>query len=349
MAAKVLFVLSALCLFSGSLRAELDYSIFSALDVVASSEPVPITDMISGWDGSFQTGEYAYADARILFGFQAKGWRVSREQRWYYYLTFSEQTSRFFNSLERGQQVSAGDVDLEAWSFHSYGLNLSKQFALSPSWSLSGGVSVFNIGHYQFGTLKGFAEGGSDRDSLTASAVLDYHYDEDKILEYEDDDKKGRGYSLSFSMAGKVTDDWALSLRIDDLWNRLEFTDATFTEGCIEFNDPSNPLCNALSSASGRSGVSAYNTSIPMSVQAGVTYLPMDLKLELYRHDEYFRAGLAKGWQTVMGKFGVLAYTTKQFGGYWRSDWHEIKLVADDRQAARIRDLDLTLALQFRW
>jgi len=347
--AKHLLVLMALGSASAILRAEPDYSVFSSIEVVASSEPVPITDMISGWDGGFQAGEYAYADARVRFGFEAHGWQLSREQRWYYYLSFTEQTSRFFNSLERSQPVSAGEIDLEAWSFQSYGLNLAKQFQLTDDWDASIGVSVFNIGHYQFGTLRGFAESGSDRDDLKASAVLDYHYDEDKILEYEDDDKKGRGYSLSFSVTGQLTADWQLSIQLDDAWNRLEFTDATFTEGCIEFNDPTNPLCDALSSASGRSGVSAYNTSIPSTFRAGVNYLPADLGVELFRHDEYLRAGLVKGWQTPVGELGVLGYSTRQFGGYWQSGWHQLKIVADDRQAARIRDLDLTLALKLRW
>ena len=90
-------------------------AIFADVDMQASSEPVPIDDMVSGWDGPFQSGEHAYADARFSFGVEYDGWRLSRDQRWYYYLEFSKNTSRFFNALERGNALPSAAVDLEAW------------------------------------------------------------------------------------------------------------------------------------------------------------------------------------------------------------------------------------------
>ena len=39
--------------------------VYSSVTLVSSSEPVPVLDMVSGWDGPFEAGEYAYADARV--------------------------------------------------------------------------------------------------------------------------------------------------------------------------------------------------------------------------------------------------------------------------------------------
>ena len=324
-------------------------SVFVETGLVASSEPVSVEDMVSGWDGSFQAGEHAYANLNIAYGFSVDGWRFSRDQRWYYYLSFSKQTSRFFNSLEKGGGVEAGDVDLNAKSFQANGFSFSKSVEISEGWIVEPRISVYDINRYQFGSLKGFAESGSGESDLKASALLDYYFDEDKILEYEDDHKNGQGLSLSLSGQVILNPSFRLDYQLSDIWNRLEFDAATFTRGCIEFNSPANPICNAQGSASGRSGLDKYSTSISMTVLARLSYSPLSVEAAVYSHEKYRRLGLAKGWDTAIGQLYVQTYSTRQLGFRWQSGWHRLTLASDHSKASKTRDVDVNLSFYWRW
>ena len=346
---KVAAVLMCLAMAPGNQALSATGSVFMETDLVASSDPVAIEDMISGWDGAFQPGEYAFANLTSVYGFAVNGWRFSRDRRWYYYLSFSEQTSRFFNSLEKGGGVSAGDVDLEAKAFRASGFSFGKHFEFAGGWAMEPRISVYDIDRYQFGSLKGFAESGSEESDLNASALLDYYFDEDKILEYEDDHKNGQGVSLSLSGQVTFSPEFRLRYQLADIWNRLEFDAATFTRGCIEFNSPANPICNAQGSASGRSGLDYYLTSIPMTVQARLSYQPLSIDAAVYIHEKYRRLGVGKGWDTGFGQFYVDAYSTRQLGLRWQSEWHRLTLASDQSKASKARDVDVNLALHWRW
>lgn len=324
-------------------------AVFAEAELVASSEPVAVEDMISGWDGAFQPGEYAYANLNLAYGFAIDGWRFSRDQRWYYYLSFSRQTSRFFNSLEKGEGVSSGGVDFEAKSFQANGFSFSKSITFSEGWTVEPEISVYDINRYQFGSLKGFAEGGRIESDLQASAILDYHFDDDKILEYSDAHKNGQGVSVSLSGHVVVTPSFHLDYQISDIWNRLQFNAATFTRGCIEFNSPANPICNSQGSASGRSGLESHVTSIPLTAQARLAYSPENVEVAVYSHKKYRRLGVSKGWLTDLGRFSVQAYSTRQLGLRWQSDWHRLTLASDQSKAAKIRDIDVNVSLYWRW
>lgn len=324
-------------------------SVFAGFSIEASSEPVPVSDMISGWDGPFQPGEYAYGDGRIFFGVESQGWTLKREQRWYYYLEFSEQTSRTFNALERGEEVGSGRVDLEAWSFESYGFSLAKTFYPVEGLVIEPEVSVYRIGHYQFGTLKGFTESGTNENDLKASAILDYHFDDDKILDFDGDQEKGRGISLNTRLAYSFNQRWAAELLLLDLWNQQTFEQALFTDGCIEFGNPSNPLCDAIGVGSGRSGVDSFNSSIPVTLDSAVHYQPWNTQLSYFQHGRYRRLGATKTWPLGEQRLSLSGYSDKQLGIGWQSRWHRLELSADDAQAARIRDVRASLTLRFPW
>lgn len=324
-------------------------SVFSGFSIEASAEPVPISDMISGWDGPFQPGEYAYGDGRIFFGVEYQGWTLKREQRWYYYLEFSEQTSRTFNALERGTDVGAGGVDLEAWSFESYGFSLAKVFTPLENLVIEPELALYRVGHYQFGTLKGFTESGTNEDDLKASAILDYHFDEDKILEFDGDQDKGQGISLNTRIAYQFNPQWSVDVLLLDLWNQQKFDQALFTEGCIEFSNPDNPVCDAIGVSSGRSGVESFSTSIPVTLDSAVYYQSWDTQVSYFHHGRYRRFGVEKFWQLGSQRFSIVGYSDKQVGIGWQSLWHSLELSADETEAARIRDLRASLTLRFPW
>lgn len=319
--------------------------IFTSAEVVASSEPVPVSDMISGWDGPFKPGEYAYADGRFRIGAEVDGWRIEREQRWYYYFTFSKETSRFYNSLERGGQVLRSQVDIDAKSFTALGIRLAKQFNFER-WSITPAVIVYSVRSFQFGTLKGGSEGGGD---LRASAVLDYYFDDDKILEFNADADKGQAVSVDISGHVDLTEHWRLSAQISDFYNRVQLDKAAFTKGCVNFGSPLTPVCNSDTVGEGRSGHEEYITDIPMTVAARVEHAGLGVSGSLYWHDRYQRIGVKKHWQTLIGALGVSGYSTRQLGLHWHSQWHTLDIVSDETKAVKVRDADIRLGLRYRW
>ncbi|MCD8532070.1 MAG: hypothetical protein LRY66_12160 [Saccharospirillaceae bacterium] len=243
-----------------------DWQLYSGLDIHGSSEPVSLTDMMSGWDGDFQPGTYAYADARFRLGLRFDHWRLERETRWYYYLTFNRDTSEFYRELEQGLPGAADRrLELEVKGLQARGVRLAHSFGVA-SFSITPALAYYHVGHFQFGTLDGVSAAG---DPLTASAVLDYHFDQDKILEYPADVGDGSGISADLQISGLLQERWRLEAAISDLWNRWQFDDAAFTTGCINLSGGGQAVCSSSGAASGRSGQSSYTTDIPWSLNAG--------------------------------------------------------------------------------
>ncbi len=323
-----------------------DRQLYSLLEIHGSSQPVSLTDMTTGWDGDFQPGTYAYADARFRFGMRYQSWQLERETRWYYYLTFNRDTSEFYRELELGLPGAKDrQLDLEVKGLQARGLRLSHRFEL-PALSITPALAYYHVGHFQFGSLRGASVAG---DPLTASAVLDYHFDQDKILEYPADVSDGSGISMDISFSSLLKERWQLDVAFSDLWNRWQFDDAAFTTGCINLSGGGQAVCNSSGAASGRSGQSSYVTDIPWSLNTGVYDTSWLLGLRYFQHDRYQRFSLAKDWTTPLGDMGMSLHSTNQVGVHWRSGWHQLEIVSDDVRPAYARDIQLRLGLTLGW
>ncbi len=338
-------VYTAVFIFSFSSQAA-DRQLYSLLEIHGSSEPVSLTDMTTGWDGDFQPGTYAYADARLRFGVHYQRWQLERETRWYYYLTFNRDTSEFYRELELGLPGEKDRrLNLEVKGLQARGLRFSHRFEL-PMLSITPALAYYHVGHFQFGSLKGASAVG---DPLTASAILDYHFDQDKILEYPADVSDGSGVSMDVSFSGELNEHWQLDATVTDLWNRWQFDDAAFTTGCINLSGGGQVVCNSSGAASGRSGQSSYATDIPWSLDGGVYNASWQAGVRYFQHDRYKRFSLAKDWETPLGVMGASLYSTDQIGLHWRSSWHRLDIVSDDLRPAYARDIQLRLGFMLDW
>ncbi len=323
-----------------------DWQLYSGLDIHGSSEPVSLTDMMSGWDSDFQSGTYAYADARFRFGMRFRHWQLERETRWYYYLTFNRATSEFYRELEQGLPGAADrELELEVKGLQARGVRLAHQLDFT-SFSITPALAYYRVGHFQFGTLEGVSAAG---DPLTASAVLDYHFDQDKILEYPADVSDGSGISMDISFSALLKERWQLDAAFSDLWNRWQFDDAAFTTGCINLSGGGQAVCNSSGAASGRSGQSSYTTDIPWTLNGGVYDTAWQAGLRYFQHDRYQRFSIAKDWTTPLGVLGASLHSTHQLGLHWRSGWHQLEIVSDDARPAYARDVQLRLGLMLDW
>ena len=336
------FLCLVLCLLPAAASAD---EVFSRLSVLGSSEPVAVYDMVNGWDTDFRRGSLAYADARVQSGFRLSGWTLAYERRGYYYLGFSRDTSEFYNNLEQGIDTGRRyELDLKVQTLSLRGVRLS--YALNyRSVTVEPVLTYYRVGDYQIGSLNGFSEGSGD---LEVSALLDYYFNEDKLLEYPANAGEGRGISAGLTLSYQY-DDWLMSASLQDLLNRFELPNAAFTRGCINLAGSAQAVCSGNGAASGVSGDADYRTDIPLTFEAQAQYTPWNLQLDYYRHENYQRLSARKSWPTMIGTLGVSAHSTRQLGLHWNSRWHELSVAADDADWQAARELQLQLGLRFPW
>ncbi len=337
--------------------------VYSSVTLVSSSEPVPVLDMVSGWDGPFEAGEYAYADARVTLGASmhlADGNGLQRsfvewERRWHYDLSFSRGMSRYYYSLEQGSELDANEaLALDARMLVASGVRAGAEWQLDSAalgiagrWSVTPALALYRVSEWQFGSLAGVAEGGATE---TASATLDYHFSEDKILAYEIDPSHGWGLSLDLASEWSDGERWRLSLQLQDILNRWQLADSGYTRACINFNSPSLPVCSSSATASGKSGEEAFVARLRPTTRIAVDYLPWQARVLVYHHGDYDRLGIEKHWQPVSGiELGAAVYSTAQLGLSFSHRWLQLAIASDDIRSGFARDLDVSAGLRFSW
>jgi len=326
--------------------AHADGRIYSYLDVEASSEPVPIGDMIDGWDSTFKSGDYAYANASAVIGVDVNSWILERETRWYYYLTFSPDTAAWYRDLDQGNERTSQDqIELSAKVIEAQGLRFGHRFE-GERWQVTPKLAVYKVGHFQFGQLNGVSFDGTGRN---VSVELNSYFDEDKVLNYKADVPEGTGVSLSIAGDWQITEQWAVDYEFNDLFNRWMFEDAAFNKGCVNLGSVDETVCTSSSSASGRSGQERLVETIPVTSKARLIYQPLGLALAGTMHGRYERLSLAKFWSLDKIDLGASIYSTNQFGLHVHNRYFQLDVISDDRRIHYARDAEVTLGVSLPW
>lgn len=363
----------SLLVHSASLQAG-NSVIYSHSSVQSASEPVPILDMISGWDGPFQPGRYAYGDVRWVLGIQSgragqRTWFLERESRWHYSLDFSRGMSRYYRALEQGDELeNAESLALAVRAVEAHGVRLGRDWALAnDDWGnlgMTAALALYRAGHHQFGQLAGNAESGRNG---AASATLDYHFDEDKILEFQPDDERGQGLSLDlgwhWSYVSSHQSRWTAELLLQDAWNQWRFDRSGYTRACINFDDPEDSVCESRSTASGQSGTESFIGRLQPTVSAQVTHQSSSFgaagvgqlfELSYFQHHRYRRLGVGSHYELPsVGRLGLSVHSSRQLGAHYRflserTGFH-IDLMTDDRRLGFARDIEASLGLSLGW
>lgn len=325
-------------------------SVYSRFDLVASSEPVPIADMVSGWGGDYRRGELAYADASFVTGFSFSDWYIQREQRQYYYLKFDKQTADYYRALELGQDLDSDKkLSLKIKQFEALGLSIAGKLPTlhfnDLELALSAKLALYQMGHFQFAQLDGIAEAG---DVTAASAVISYRYDDDKLLDHEVDVNKGIGFSLSTQLMIEQ-EVWSVSMGIRDVANQFQWQDGAFTSGCINIGGGDSARCETDGAGSGVSGQGRVKESIPYTLNTSLTHKAYDLSLKGMQHDDYYRLGLNKGFNTSLGRFGFFLYYPRLIGASWQTEYFDVQLGADSFQLSNARNIQFNLGINWHW
>lgn len=336
-----------------------EQSIYAQLDAVATSETVSIHDMTTGWDGNYRSGELAFADASFIIGFSSDlniaeqnlgSIRLEREVRAYYYMSFDKETADFYRALELESDLTSDKkLDLKVKQFDAVGLSVgftSPKFTVENiDFQLGFDLAVYQVGHFQFGSIQGIAEFG---DTEAASALIDYRYDEDKILDHQADVDKGRGVSVSTDLL--ITyQQWQVALQLKDAINHFQWDNGAYTQGCVNIGGGDQALCQTEGSATGTSGQEAMVENIPVTVNAKFTHLGADISVHAMSHDKYYRLGLEKGHQTSLGRFALFLYHPRLVGASWQTDYFDFQFGADTLKLSKARNIQLNMGVNWHW
>ena len=328
-------------------RVDSQWQLYSRLDLQAHSEPVPVMDMVEGWDGPFQSGRYAFGDVRLVTGAAWRQWFLERESRWHYDLRFSRGMSRYYYAQEQNNELTANQsLSLDVRSIEAWGMRLGRRFEASSGFgnlNIQPALALYRVGHFQFGHLSGTAEAG---ESERASAQLRYFYDEDKILEHDPFVPNGWGASLDLTLGWQYLH-WQARLQVQDLVNRWQWDDAAFTTACINFNDPEQSICSSSGTASGRSGQQQLVARLLPTTSMSVSRADWQTEATLDWHGDFRRLGLTRF--VLENRLGFSAYTSRQLGVEWRSEWLSFHWKADDLRFSYARDLDVGLGIDLKW
>ena len=121
---RVVAILSAVLASTTSAAAEQNIkhtgNMSFSLSAEASSEPVPIDQMIEGWEQDADPGEYAYADMSLVASASYQNFTLNAERRWFYSLKFSPDTTAVYLDAEFGIETQQDrDLNLVAKVFQA--------------------------------------------------------------------------------------------------------------------------------------------------------------------------------------------------------------------------------------
>lgn len=357
-------IASFILLFLLNTSAHSESALDAGFSILASSEPVAIDDMVNGWDGDYQKGELAFADASWDIGFtqsiEYEGkdlgrMRVARGYRIYYYMKFHKDTADYYRAQELKKEFAGiKTLDLEVKHFEAPSLSFlySSPDIRLPFYNLKSGfkvgANVYQLGHAQFAEVKGVAFGP---DTSAFSANIDYRYDQFKLPwlkdEKEFETEKGQGYSFDLGIALEQ-EHWFLGLNAKDLFSRLYWNASGVTVACLQTESGEGAVCES-NGGNGRSELTSVSERIPVSISGVLRNKDYDLSLHAFQHDTFKRLGIEKGFNTELGRFALFLYHPRLLGTSWQTDYFNLQVGADTLKFSKARNVQLNMSIKYFW
>lgn len=204
------------------------------------SEPVPIQQMIDGWEET-GVGEVAQAKARIGLGAitYVRFWdylsldEFGLERRWDYHLEFSRDTARFYSILEN-QGLAPGEypLDLDVNAVEGRALYFKFKSVMPAGVLATAKLNVIEAHKFQNGSLKGVGEVLAD-ESYSFEYDLDYQYSRNQLLNQSVSTSKAYGHSLDLDLEAHISSDWYLNAGVKDAFYNIYWKDVASSEGCL--------------------------------------------------------------------------------------------------------------------
>ncbi|WP_449284375.1 hypothetical protein [Marinobacter sp. PE14] len=205
---------------------------FGRFETRLVSEPEPIKTTLSDWGSEFDSGSRQWAISHAEAGFRERGVEVSVFTRALADLRMNSQAVSFYGRIARKEPLNEGEripVALRVNGFSGTGIRSGYRHS-DESWTVSGGISVFKTRHLMSGTLDGEFVAAAEND-YDFSADVDYVYYRDVIFDRPDVEKaSGIGWAFDIAASWKPMEKLDLNFRAEDLFSRIRWKDAPFTQ-----------------------------------------------------------------------------------------------------------------------
>ncbi len=207
------------------------------LHVYSSALAVSPAIAVDKFDSNWSTaglGRYAQAKTRTGIEYNVNSvWSIGAERRLDYLLHFSEQTAQFYKKLENNG-LPAGTYPL--WLT----VNAVKSSSLFAQYfiPLSEFVDFKIKGHVlqptkvQLGQFSGVGSVEQD-DSFDFHYDLNYSYDNNELVNSNNNKISGWGHSFDLQLSAKFDNDWALRATWEDVWHKVYWAAINHDNGCL--------------------------------------------------------------------------------------------------------------------
>lgn len=264
----------------------------------ASSGAVPADALDNDWQGRVRDADVLWGDQRlsadISIHFRFNQWqyltRIGGISRKYVYADFNAPTGRFVHALNQNSSSFSAQTDLN--------LSLTYLKLQGLYWAQSVRFGAHEVGitassyqllEYQHGTIKGVSQRNADGE-LGASAVVDYWFDRDRLLDFKPYDPTGGGYSFDVAYAFHGHN-WRWGVQARDAINQFSLLGAGHTQACIGIGEVRNPTCANDGAGQGLSDDDDQVISITAQHTLWFGYAPWRSLIDLVQVGRYWRVG----------------------------------------------------------
>lgn len=272
------------------------------------SEPEPIRTTIRDWGDDFERGERQWAVNHLETGVRLDGIELSLFARALVDLRMNADAAEFYGRVARKEPLEPGasvPVRVRANGFVGQGLRLGYRHQ-AGTWSVTGGAALLTARYLMSGDLDGRFTATSESD-YEFTARVDYTYYRDVIFKRpEVDEADGLGWALDLAADWQPHENWAFSVRAEDLLARIRWEDAPFTEAVAntdqkDYDEDGYAVFKPL--LVGREGYRDYTQRLDPRIQTEITWLqgPWSGHLRgLYQFDQGL-LGLGGGYRFSNG------------------------------------------------
>ena len=207
---------------------------FISFDTFLHSDSSSLDALDNHWQDAYTAGgKNQTASLWFEIGVKKNQWSFSSLYREERELEYHFDTADLYNGLENERTLDAGrryQIDLTAKRFRAKGLRIAYQAQPFSTLQLTVGGSVFSSSKLLDGSLTGFATANSTND-YDYNAEIDYHYDEDVLLDRSDTSApKGIGVAIDINAIWNINEQTQVSASIKDLAGVIRWKDVPFTQ-----------------------------------------------------------------------------------------------------------------------
>lgn len=289
-----------------------DSGIFIEVESFSYSEPAAIKQLIDSFEGPEpDSGEVAFTFNKAAIGGRFGSWEVAVFTRYDYLLEFNSDTVELVYREENDLPFPIDrtyHINLEPNHIQANGISLAKSFQVDKNVIITPTINYLDADSVTRGYLRGEVSVDEQGD-YEGELLLNYIYEEDILLDREQETISGKGYSIDFSAYWQINDKLYAALDFVDLYSEIQWDDVTFTQARANTNNvifDNEGRLQAVPLLSGIESFRDFTQTLPFRGRYEITYnfyKNLSLTGEVKQVEEYLYPRLALG--ADWGRWGI--------------------------------------------